>query len=194
MLNLLITIRALVSPSAAVCLLERGCEWALHELSHSSIITNVLGFFGLCWVVCGIFCWLLVIPGVWKVSWGSSYLSNPQIGSRIVTNCYIHWPKFYISNWWVIPTSVSVNKAAGFFWVFTLLQHFVSVLINSYRAWYIFICFKKISNYNEVLLAKIQAVTVLLMSCKIAINKEEKYELHRDKLGLLIFFFKPRIL
>lgn len=27
------------------------------------------------------------------------------------------------------------------------------------------------------------------MSCKIAINKEEKYELHGEELLLLIFFF-----
>lgn len=38
-------------------------------------------------------------------------------------------------------------------------------------------------------------MTVLLMSCKIAINKEEKYELHgEDLLLLLIFFFNQRLL
>ena len=32
-------------------------------------------------------------------------------------------------------------------------------------------------------------MTVLLMSCKIAINKEEKYKLHGEEL-LLLFFLK----
>ena len=71
----------------------------------------------------------------------------------------------------------------------SLLQHFLLVLIDFYRAWYIFIYLKKKKKKTAVLLAKIRAMTVLLMSCKIAINKEEKYELHGEEL-LFSFFNK----
>lgn len=88
-----------------------GYTWTQSQFPN---ITIILGSFWLCWIICNIFCLLLVIPGDWKVPCVSPSLSDPKIDSWIVTNCYIHWPKFSISNWWFVYTSMSVTKQEDF--------------------------------------------------------------------------------